>query len=65
MMVLVDYTNNPMVTITTPMTVTLLIMKVWLTSEKIMVVVVTNAVTIAMMLLTMNKCAGDGGEDGW
>ena len=65
MMVLVDYTNNPMVTITTPMMVTLLIMKVWLTSEKIMVVVVTNAVTIAMMLLTMNKCAGDGGEDGW
>ena len=65
MMVLVDYTNNPMVTITTPMMVTLLIMKVWLTSEKIMVVVVTNAVTIAMMLMTMNKCAGDGGEDGW
>ena len=41
MMVLVDYTNNPMVMITTPMMVTLLIMKVWLTSEKIMVVVVT------------------------
>ena len=54
-----------MVTITTPMMVTLLIMKVWLTSEKIMVAVVTNAVTIAMMLMTMNKCAGDGGEDGW
>ena len=41
MMVLVDYTNNPMVTITTLMMVTLLITKVWLTSEKIMVVVVT------------------------
>ena len=40
-------------------------MKVCLTSQKIMVVVVTNAVTIATMLLTINKCTGDNGDDGW